>query len=175
MNGGTCTNRNGSFSCTCLSGYTGIICENTLKSCLSYPCNKGICTDTVTGFSCNCDGTGYEGSVCEVDIDECSRFLHFCCNSSTCVNTLGGYNCSCAPRFYGRYCNETEPTSTPTTPSKQTNHALEIGLSVVIVLLVATGVAVAWFILRSKTGKSEGKYNPIEMEMRLGSPYNILE
>ena len=28
------------------------------------PCNGGVCSNTPGTFSCNCDGTGFEGATC---------------------------------------------------------------------------------------------------------------
>ena len=32
----------------------------------SNPCNDGVCTTLTSGFSCNCSGTGYTGSTCDI-------------------------------------------------------------------------------------------------------------
>lgn len=61
------------FSCTCLAGYTGILCEINYNECGSSPCrNGGICADGVNAYLCVCKA-GYTGQNCEVDIDDCQQ------------------------------------------------------------------------------------------------------
>lgn len=45
MNGATCTNTGqGSYTCTCKPGYTGVNCELEVRHCDSNPCrNRGHC------------------------------------------------------------------------------------------------------------------------------------
>ena len=54
---------------------------------------------------CNCSGTGYTGTVCDEDVDECEehvgRDAHACQRNSTCVNVAGSYRCNCPPSFTG--------------------------------------------------------------------------
>jgi Notch-like protein len=50
--------------------------------------------DTVTG-ACNCK-SGWTGSQCSNDIDECrDPAVHQCPDNSQCVNTQGSFYCSC--------------------------------------------------------------------------------
>lgn len=61
------------FSCTCLTGYTGSLCEVNYNECGSNPCqNGGICADGVNAYLCVCK-SGFSGKDCEVDIDECKQ------------------------------------------------------------------------------------------------------
>ena len=51
--------------------------------------------------TCHCK-TGWEGSFCDDDVDECaSDNLHNCSNSarSVCQNTDGGFTCACKDGF----------------------------------------------------------------------------
>ncbi|CAB3978548.1 fibropellin-1-like isoform X1 [Paramuricea clavata] len=45
-------------------------------------------------FNCLCK-EGYEGEMCENDIDECSEENFTCHLNATCINTQGSYKCEC--------------------------------------------------------------------------------
>ncbi|CAL1282886.1 unnamed protein product [Larinioides sclopetarius] len=85
---------------------TQLLTEN---ECNSNPCkNGGTCTDTYNGFICNCP-SNWEGSTCESDINECSRYAGTslgCQNGATCINTLGGYSCNCPANWFGIHCTQ---------------------------------------------------------------------
>lgn len=79
--------------------------------CASDPCaNGGACTNTWTGFTCQCT-PGWSGATCETNIDDCSGSP--CLNGGTCVDGLGSYTCSCVAGFGGAQCqtniNDCEP------------------------------------------------------------------
>jgi hypothetical protein len=49
-----------------------------------------MCNNTIGSYSCSCI-TGWQGSICDVDVNEC---LTFPCNTSyTCINNLGSFSC----------------------------------------------------------------------------------
>lgn len=50
---------------------------------------------------CEC-ASGYQGQLCEVDIDEC--YPNPCENGATCVDGPGAYTCRCPPGFNGTRC-----------------------------------------------------------------------
>ncbi|XP_063955964.1 sushi, von Willebrand factor type A, EGF and pentraxin domain-containing protein 1-like isoform X6 [Lytechinus pictus] len=67
MNGGTCNQEPTTFTCTCPSGFTGMMCQNDLR------CNDVVCEDTQTCFQgvCVCqDGRAPVNGVCE---ESCSQ------------------------------------------------------------------------------------------------------
>ena len=69
------------------------------------PCqNNATCTDLFLGYDCAC-AAGYNGSVCDEDIDEC---INAPClsNNQTCVNSIGGYDCICSVGYSGEWCEE---------------------------------------------------------------------
>ncbi|XP_067683540.1 oncoprotein-induced transcript 3 protein-like isoform X2 [Haliotis asinina] len=77
----------------CGSGETvAVFCEN--NPCASAPCrHNASCTKVTThNFLCMC-ASGYTGSHCESDIDECALQNGGC--SHQCVNDVGGYHCEC--------------------------------------------------------------------------------
>ncbi|CAG2198032.1 unnamed protein product [Mytilus edulis] len=55
QNGGTCADLINRYTCTCDSGYTGILCDENYDECSSNPCQyDGTCTDIINGYACNC-------------------------------------------------------------------------------------------------------------------------
>lgn len=71
LNGGSCQDGVGSFSCSCLTGFAGPTCALDVDECLSSPCGPGTCTDHVASFTCTCP-PGYGGFHCENDLPDCS-------------------------------------------------------------------------------------------------------
>ena len=64
LNGATCVNSQGSYSCQCVPGYVGQHCGVDVNECESEPCqNAGVCGDEVDGFTCDCSETGSFDSV----------------------------------------------------------------------------------------------------------------
>ena len=66
-NNTNCTNVDGSYTCRCLSGFSGdpmVECKN-IEECIEQPniCQHGAeCTDTDGGYYCTCIDPGYEGN-----------------------------------------------------------------------------------------------------------------
>lgn len=55
LNGGTCTNLQGSYRCNCPLGFGGVRCEVNINDCASNPClSGGTCTDGVNFYTCAC-------------------------------------------------------------------------------------------------------------------------
>ena len=102
----TCTDTIGWYNCTCNPGWEGSGFDCTdIDFCASFPCkHNGTCEEFSDGssFNCICDGTGYEGDRCEIEIDECSDPDLNQCNQN-CTNAIGGnpgYTCSCEPGYF---------------------------------------------------------------------------
>lgn len=113
------------FSCTCLSSFTGAICDVHVghedhESCRTFNgshetmCNeRGICK---TG-GCQCL-VGFSGPKCEIKycgahadynyVDEYNNPRWILCNAGgTCIETEDGeYQCQCRPHFHGEFCQE---------------------------------------------------------------------
>merc|ERR1712232_1271564 len=51
--------------------------------------------------TCQCP-LGYEGGLCEIDVDDCSA--NPCQNGGVCVDGLNSYQCECAAGFTGNHC-----------------------------------------------------------------------
>ena len=71
LNGATCVDGIDTFTCQCLSGYTGSFCQTDIHDCTPNPCqNRGNFTDGINSFACQCP-PGYTGMSCQATIDDC--------------------------------------------------------------------------------------------------------
>ena len=114
--GGTCTdNNNGTYTCTCPTGFTGQDCLEEIDECEGDPCtNGGQCINGFGSFLCSClQGyggrrcevacpQGFVGERCEVDLNYCSSDT--CSNGGSCVEERDGYTCICPPNYTGPHC-----------------------------------------------------------------------
>ena len=84
-----------------------------MNECQQRPClNGGRCIDGINNFTCDCSNTGYEGYLCEVDVDECSTGNNPCVRGR-CLNSAGSYNCLCDfEDDCGRHCDRKDPCKT---------------------------------------------------------------
>uniref|UniRef100_A0A3B3UJ78 Delta-like protein n=1 Tax=Poecilia latipinna TaxID=48699 RepID=A0A3B3UJ78_9TELE len=107
LNGATCMNTGqGSYTCTCLPGFTGVNCELEMQECDSNPCrNGGICTNLETGYRCTCL-QGFEGSHCEHNLLTCADSP--CFHGGKCWEKDNGrsYMCECPPGYTGLNCEK---------------------------------------------------------------------
>jgi hypothetical protein len=104
LNGATCNNLVGNFSCSCVVGWEGKQCEINPNDCLmNEPCKNGAsCKDRVGGFECACS-LGWSGADCTMDVDECLSYP--CENGGTCAQgrDSGSFECTCVAGFEGYY------------------------------------------------------------------------
>ena len=63
----------------------GTNCEKDIDECAPKPCKNGKCIDGIADFDCDCD-PGYEGDLCEIEINECERFKP--CVHGTCTGMV---------------------------------------------------------------------------------------
>ena len=68
------------YTCKCLPGFNGQMCEMNVDDCISQQCKYGRCIDKVNGFICQCY-QGYEGILCDVKLEvdllkECYLFIY---------------------------------------------------------------------------------------------------
>ena len=99
-----CTNTQGSFSCSCRPGFSGLPTVNCtdIDECAANAtiCGPfGTCQNAVGAYSCNCS-SGYiwdaPFGICN-DINECATTN--CGPNSKCTNTPGSFSCSCLPGY----------------------------------------------------------------------------
>ncbi|KAJ0061077.1 hypothetical protein NL108_005841, partial [Boleophthalmus pectinirostris] len=107
VNGATCMNSGqGSYTCTCLPGYTGKDCELLMQECDSAPCrNGGVCKNLEQGYQCSCP-PGFEGSHCEHSLLTCADSP--CFHGGRCSEREGGrsYRCDCPRSYTGLNCEK---------------------------------------------------------------------
>uniref|UniRef100_G1NM73 EGF-like domain-containing protein n=1 Tax=Meleagris gallopavo TaxID=9103 RepID=G1NM73_MELGA len=128
LNGATCYEsvKQGQFVCICPPFYTGDFCHQRFSPCeLPYnPCiNNSTCLAQADGNPmCICK-TGYEGTYCEVNSNECMS--HPCQNEGLCVDGVNSYRCSCQHGFTGTLC-EVEINECLSRPCKNSGTCLDL-------------------------------------------------
>nr|XP_022292249.1 mucin-4-like isoform X6 [Crassostrea virginica] len=118
-----CINTNGNYTCTCKLGFSGdgrtctACTATTFGSQCSQTCTCNVTNtfncDDVTGV-CTCK-SGWNGTNCDIDIDECSNGIRVCNSTNEkCVNLDGSSQCLC---LYG---SDVNGCLSPTTPEETT-------------------------------------------------------
>ncbi|EFB25404.1 hypothetical protein PANDA_005738, partial [Ailuropoda melanoleuca] len=90
------------FTCVCLAGHTGELCQSKIDYCVLDPCRNGAtCVSNLSGFTCQCP-EGYFGAACEEKVDPCASSP--CQNNGTCHAEGMYFSCSCSAGFTGPAC-----------------------------------------------------------------------
>ena len=82
--GGTCWNK----TCCCLDGYEGILCQEEILECISFPCvNGATCKDEIGSYRCECLPGMYRVNMfyAIVEMDPFCLFLLFHNIMDTCL------------------------------------------------------------------------------------------
>lgn len=79
-------------------------CATTSLTCDTH----GTCSDATGTPACVCD-PGFEGALCETNIDECALFP--CLNGGQCVDGVADRTCNCVDGFTGLSCELPPPPS----------------------------------------------------------------
>jgi len=101
-----CVNTDGSFTCECTAGFSGI---GTMDTCVDVNecggqnnCDENaVCNNTAGSFTCACEsGFTGDGTTCD-DVDECTGGGVDCSQQPdfVCINTPGSFECGCAAGF----------------------------------------------------------------------------
>ncbi|XP_028413932.1 fibrillin-1-like [Dendronephthya gigantea] len=105
-----CNNTDGSFVCSCNSGYSGsgFTCTDKDECAVKDSCDEyALCNNTVGSFICACkSGFSRDGSNC-TDNDECYTDKP-CDVNAVCNNTVGSFACVCNSGFSGDGLNCTD-------------------------------------------------------------------
>ncbi|XP_037588135.1 sushi, nidogen and EGF-like domain-containing protein 1 isoform X10 [Cebus imitator] len=106
LNGGKCIDDcvtgNPSYTCSCLSGFTGRRCHLDVNECASQPCqNGGTCAHGINSFSCQCPA-GFGGPTCETAQSPCDT--KECHNGGQCRVERGSAVCVCQAGYTGAAC-----------------------------------------------------------------------
>jgi len=64
-------------------------------------CVHGTCKNGIYDYICDCE-PGYEGEMCDKDIDDCESHK---CVHGTCKDGVNHYTCDCQPRYEGEMCD----------------------------------------------------------------------
>lgn len=97
QNGGVCISGPTGYLCNCSQDFVGPNCDLSSDPCAHHPCqNNGTCMPTqisngVKGYYCECADTGFEGSHCENNINDCLN--EHCPEEQVCVDGIKSFKC----------------------------------------------------------------------------------
>jgi hypothetical protein len=109
LNSSTCINNWREPFCDCHPGYgdglTPNDCTFNIDECEADPCENGAaCIDGINKFTCDCEGTGFEGTTCESNVDDCAADP--CNHFGVCKDKILDFSCECLRQYEGKTCND---------------------------------------------------------------------
>ncbi|XP_068136743.1 sushi, nidogen and EGF-like domain-containing protein 1 isoform X6 [Hyperolius riggenbachi] len=130
QNGGRCIDDcvtgNPSYTCSCLSGFTGKHCSIEVSPCTYKTCWNGGTCQVYRGIAlCQCPPR-YTGDTCETEIKPCSS--NPCLNGGICKDQGTAYICLCPLEFSGAHC-ETEIRPCSSLPCLNGGSCVELGIT----------------------------------------------
>jgi alpha-tubulin suppressor-like RCC1 family protein len=113
LNGGQCTDIDGSFSCACATGYGGEICNECADGYQDNDNNDVCCRVGYTGTNCNqCDTDSGYADVNGNCQRTCSSSPKDCGDNGMCDDAGGDTVCVCDATYYGEQCDSLMGTCT---------------------------------------------------------------
>ncbi|CAM9726799.1 unnamed protein product [Chrysoparadoxa australica] len=96
-----CNNTDGWYTCECKPGFQGDgeTCT-AIDNCAEGTCVNGSCKDLGTTYECFCS-TGWDGTNCDINEDECALGTHNCHPLAACTDTEGSFTCTCGEGYEG--------------------------------------------------------------------------
>ncbi|KAJ9578799.1 hypothetical protein L9F63_005007, partial [Diploptera punctata] len=105
INGGTCMDHIGSYTCICGRGYTGKRCHVKIDLCDPNPCHDHhYCVDRGNNYSCECP-KGFAGPDCLIP-SRAACSVNPCRHGGTCWSSVDSFYCACRPGYTGKTCQE---------------------------------------------------------------------
>ncbi|RDD44406.1 Protein crumbs [Trichoplax sp. H2] len=148
-----------SYNCSCESNYFGQNCTEFNICTANSPCfNSGTCIlcksdpSCLDGYNCTCK-TGWEGRLCQSDINECTRLPAVCSAEAQCNNTNGSY--ICIPP------TTSTPTTTTTTGGLDVGATIGIAMGVTGFILIVI-IIVVYVVIKNRA--KQGRFNPSKQE-----------
>ena len=135
----------------------------TLTACDPNPCQRGTCIVETNYVWCNCSGTGYDGTICGSDVNECLDPA-FCLHNGTCTNSVGGYTCTCLPNSRGDRCEVL------IVPAASQDSKLFLPVWAIVLSMLGTFILVAACCLAGgmQGGGNRGSSPAISVHMSMG-------
>ena len=84
------------FSLFCIECTEGTFGDDCSQTCSCITTNTASCNKVDGTCTCN---SGWEGSNCQTDINECTRGTANCGDNSNCINSPGSFACQCNAGF----------------------------------------------------------------------------